>query len=123
DIRWVRCATGRLTSIPFCIIGAATMKMMSRTSMTSTSGITLISDREVDTRRPCLLRPAASGMGITFGTVRLAQILPSRPAFPFASGEVALGDVQELEREVVHLRRVGLHLRRQVVVEIDSRDG
>ena len=35
---------GRSTSSPSVIIGAVTMKMMSRTSMTSTNGVTLISD-------------------------------------------------------------------------------
>ena len=40
-------ALGRLTPIPVCIKGAVTIKMMSRTSMTSTRGVTLISDREV----------------------------------------------------------------------------
>ncbi len=43
-----RLATGRLTSIPRCSIGAVTMKMMSRTSITSTSGMTLISASVVD---------------------------------------------------------------------------
>ena len=42
-------ACGRFTSSPCCIIGAVTMKMMSSTSMTSTSGTTLISASEVAT--------------------------------------------------------------------------
>jgi len=41
-----------LTSTPRCSIGAATMKMMSSTSITSTSGTTLISDSVGFTRRP-----------------------------------------------------------------------
>jgi thiamine monophosphate synthase len=36
---------GNATSIPWCSIGAVTMKMMSSTSMTSTNGVMLISDR------------------------------------------------------------------------------
>ena len=40
-----------------------------------------------------------------------------------ASAEVPLGDVQELEREVVHLRRQELHARCEVVVEIDGGNG
>ena len=47
-----RLATGTLMSMPRCIIGVATMKMISSTSMTSTSGTTLISASWVVTRRP-----------------------------------------------------------------------
>jgi hypothetical protein len=36
-------APGRLTPMPDCIMGAVTMKMMSRTSMTSMNGVMLIS--------------------------------------------------------------------------------
>ena len=52
-------ATGRFTSTPRCSIGAATMKMMSSTSITSTSGMTLISASVEVTRRP--RRAAAAG--------------------------------------------------------------
>lgn len=38
-------AVGRFTVIPDCIMGAVIMKMIRSTSMTSTSGVTLISDR------------------------------------------------------------------------------
>src|SRR5262244_1717108 len=38
---------GRLTWTPVWMIGAVTMKITSRTSITSTRGVTLISDREV----------------------------------------------------------------------------
>ena len=34
---------GKLTSIPCCIIGAVTIKIINNTSMTSTNGVTLIS--------------------------------------------------------------------------------
>src|SRR5688500_13370278 len=47
-----RLATGRLTWTPRCSMGAATMKMMSSTSITSTRGTTLISDSVEVTRRP-----------------------------------------------------------------------
>src|SRR5262244_1617795 len=79
------------------------MKMMSSTSMTSTSGTTLISASDVDTRR---LRPRmriASSLVWTFGTL----------------GEVPFCDVQEFHREVVHLRGEQLHAVRQHVVVID----
>ena len=45
-----RRATGRFTSRPRCSIGAVTMKMTSSTSITSTSGTTLISASDVTTR-------------------------------------------------------------------------
>ena len=51
DRRGLR-ACGRFTCSPCCIIGAVTMKMMSSTSITSTSGTTLISASVVDTRAP-----------------------------------------------------------------------
>ncbi len=37
-------ASGSLTATPFCSIGAMSIMMMSSTSMTSTSGVTLMSD-------------------------------------------------------------------------------
>src|SRR2546425_6304278 len=81
------------------------MKMMSSTSMTSTSGTTLISASDVDTRR---LRPrpgaAASCPVTTFGTL----------------GKVPFCDVQKLHGEVVHFRREDLHTVRQHVV-VDHR--
>ena len=39
------------------------------------------------------------------------------------SGEIAFRDVQELEREVVHLGGEQLHAAREVVVEVDGRNG
>src|ERR1051326_6528526 len=83
------------------------MKMISSTSITSTSGTTLISASEVLTRRPRPRRPLlAAADGWTFGIL----------------GEIPLGDVQELHREVVHLRGKVLHAIRQMVVENHSRN-
>ena len=63
-----RVATGSRTSMPRWIIGDATMKMMSSTSITSTSGTTFISERFVDTRRPRARRPGpVSEAGCTLG--------------------------------------------------------
>ena len=45
-------ASGRSTSTPVCMMGAVTMKTMSKTSMTSTSGVTLISDSVPVSRPP-----------------------------------------------------------------------
>src|SRR6516165_784198 len=80
------------------------MKMMSSTSITSTSGTTLISASEVDTRRR-LARPGVMSSPLwTFGTLR----------------KVPFCDVQEFHREVVHLRREHFDVMRQAVVVDDG---
>src|SRR5207237_6672649 len=83
------------------------MKMMSSTSITSTSGTTLISASELDTRLP---RPrpgaAASCPVATFGTL----------------GEIPFCDVQKFHRKVVHFRGEDLHAVRQHVVKVYRRD-
>src|SRR5438876_8254484 len=89
-------------------MGAVIMKMMSSTSMTSTSGTTLISASVLATRRP----------------------RPSRPRAPFAAGStfgmglggIALGDVEEFHREIVHFRREYLYPLGQKIVEIHGWD-
>jgi len=69
------------------------MKMMSSTSITSTSGTTLISAIDEDTRRTRPPRPVeTSSVGLSFGMAR-------RPPGRSGLREVTLGDVQELERE------------------------
>ena len=61
-------ARGRFTCMPCVIIGAATMKMMSSTSITSTSGTTLISARAVTTRRERPRRgPSTDSSDCSFG--------------------------------------------------------
>mgnify|MGYP003694102261 CR=1 FL=1 len=62
------------------------MKMISSTSITSTSGTTLISDSDVVTRRPRL--PRAGG---------------ARRSAAFPLREIPFGDVQKFHREIVHL--------------------
>src|SRR5260221_526692 len=93
--------------MPRWIIGAVTMKMMSSTSMTSTSGTTLISASVLATRRP---RPS----------------LPAELSRPWIFGmclcEIPFRDVQKLHREIVHLCRADLHPVRQVVVRDDRRN-
>src|SRR5215467_6072483 len=82
------------------------MKMMSSTSITSTSGTTLISASDVDTRRPRPRTGRASPVVWTFGTL----------------GEIPFCDVQKLHREVVHLRGEQLHAGREHVVVVDGRN-
>src|SRR3954447_13523945 len=99
--------------MPCWIIGAATMKMISSTSITSTSGTTLISASEVDTRAPRARLPRPEfpvGIGWTLGTF-----------LRFCLREVPFGDVQELEREIIHLRCEVLHPAGVVIVEIQRR--
>src|SRR5574341_523834 len=72
-------AWGRFTSTPWVIIGAVTMKMIRRTSMTSTSGVTLMS--------AIILR---------------SPPLPSVKAMASHLVRVALEEVQELDGEAVH---------------------
>src|SRR4051812_40873997 len=83
------------------------MKMISSTSITSTSGTTLISASELATRRP-RLRPGAgpAAAGCTLGI----------------SGEVPFRDVEELHGEIVHFRGEQLHFVRQRVIEVDGRN-
>src|SRR5512137_294954 len=107
-------ATGSETSMPRLIIGAVTMKTSSSTSTTSTSGVTLISPSMGVVRRersPRYAEPA-------FDPPDCACIAPGA-----ALREVALDDVQELEREVVHHRREHSGAAGEEVEEDRRRDG
>src|SRR5260370_29559499 len=56
-ISFTVCVFGRLTSMPDCRMGAVIMKMISSTSITSTKGTMLISEREVPVwRASCGIR-------------------------------------------------------------------
>src|SRR5512143_384451 len=90
---------GSRTSIPCWRSGAVTMKMTRRTSITSTRGVTLMSDRAF---------VSSSSRKDIAGSA--------------ASGEMALGQVQELQREVVHLRADHPDLAIEVVVGDEGRD-
>src|SRR5512137_2221918 len=91
--------SGRSTSTPCCSMGAVIMKMMSRTSMTSTSGVTLISASIV----PGVWLPP------------IAMALPLQ--------EMALDDVEEIAGEALHLRRQYADPAHEVVVRHDRRHG
>src|SRR5262249_36113931 len=88
---------GRSTETPCCRMGAVTMKMMSSTSMTSTSGVTLMSEIESPP--------------------------PGPPKAMLLLQEVPLRDVQELGAERVHLRRQHANLSGETVVHDHGRDG
>src|SRR5262249_34503621 len=99
-------AFGRFTSIPRYIIGAVSMKISSRTSTTSTSGMMLISARVVPIRR-------VSADSVLTPIFRRAPRLGNGPA----------QDVQKIHREALHLDRPVLHAIDEVVVADDRRDG
>src|SRR5262245_4283497 len=86
-------------------MGAVSMKISSRTSTTSTSGMMLISARLVPIRRaPC----DSSALNIVAGSARLR-------------GRTAQ-EVQEIHREAFHLDGPVLHTVDEVVVADDGRD-
>src|SRR5690349_5660801 len=89
---------GNSTDTPCWMIGAVTMKMTRSTSITSTSGVTLI----------CAMLPLPP---------RLSK--PAIVLHLISFQEVPLGDVEKLRREVVHLRREHAHLPRERVVGDD----
>src|ERR1035438_5085154 len=77
---------GTSTSMPNSITWAVSMKIMSRTSTTSTKGVTLISERAAP---PRLREPNPPPL------IEIAMASLS---------EAAIGQVEELQREVVHAR-------------------
>src|SRR5207237_8724173 len=97
-------AFGRFTSIPRYIMGAVNMKISSRTSTTSTSGMMLISARLVPIRRePC----GSSALNIVGGSARL--------------GGGAAQQIEKVHREAFHLDGPVLHALDEVVVADDRR--
>src|ERR1700694_991619 len=92
-------ARGRFTSMPRYIIGAVSMKIRSRTSTTSTSGMMLISASVGPIRRPSPL----SRLKAIFGDARDLGGGPRQ-------------EVEQLQREAVHLRGPVLHAVDEVVV-------
>ena len=116
------------TGTPFCSIGAISIMMMSSTSMTSTSGVTLMSDFEaafgaanIHCHRTCLLIHRKSG---------IARASAGRTARATSDSHLdcrllrRLLDevVDQLGRRVVHLDVEVLDAAGQVVVEPHRRD-
>src|SRR2546426_8239131 len=100
-------ARGKFTSMPRYIIGAVSMKIRSRTSTTSTSGMMLISARLVPMRRA---PPGGPALNAIF---RGPRQLRRRTA----------QEVEHVEGESLHLRRPVLHPVDEVVVADDGRNG
>src|SRR2546425_10419248 len=99
---------GRLTSGPFRICGAITMKMISSTSTTSTSGVTLMFD--------CILAGSPSCMG------RPQHLVLRRSDLRPADLRDLEQEVHQLRRSAVHLDLETLHLPREVVEGDHRRD-
>src|SRR2546422_8978848 len=100
-------ARGKFTSMPRYIIGAVSMKIRSRTSTTSTSGMMLISARLVPMRRA---PPGGPALNAIFRR-------------PRQLGRRTAQEVEHVEGESLHLRRPVLHPVDEVVVADDGRDG
>src|SRR5690348_12827543 len=107
--RFVASARGRATSTPWWSMGAAIMKMISSTSITSTSGVTLMSASTGSSSFPPKPPPPP----------RL-NAMASPPRF---LGEVPLGQVEELEGEVLEAAAEDADPVREVVVADERRDG
>src|SRR6202008_2316894 len=98
-------ALGRVTSIPRYIMGAVSMKISSRTSTTSTSGMMLISARLVPIRRGPW---DSSALNIAAGSARLRR--------------GAAQQIEEVHREAFHLDGPVLHAVDEIVVPDDGRN-
>src|SRR5262245_66676269 len=92
--------------MPRYIIGAVSMKMSSRTSTTSTSGMMLISAIDVPTRS---WLPGAPALNAIFGRAGQPRHRPAQ-------------DVEEIEDEAVHFGRPVTDAVDEVVVAHDGRD-
>src|SRR6266487_2413353 len=89
---------GTSTSGPFRICGAITMKMISSTSTTSTSGVMLMA--------ACILAPSPSRMGI----LRVEHRCLDVPLHGPPHLDVPLHDLRHLEQTVHELGRSPIHL-------------
>src|SRR5436309_10917191 len=104
--------SGRRTSTPCWSIVVTTMKMMSSTRQTSTSGVTLMSPLTSSGLPP----PAPNAIA------RL-RLRPGRGG-RYAGARLVLDEVvDELRRGVRHLHLEAVHLVEEVVVQPDGRDG
>src|SRR5581483_3643384 len=93
---------GRLTSMPVCRIGAVTMKITNSTSITSTRGVTLISESDV------CVRPRLSVKAI---------LVCWFAALELRFGVMALDQVQQFQREAVERRRKSFDAVEKLIVK------
>src|SRR5258706_297895 len=107
--RFCALAFGSATSTPWWSMGAAIMKMMSSTSITSTSGVTLMS--------------AITGSSSPFSPPRLKAISLPLKWNQMRSGEIPLREVEELEHEVLHPGAQPAQVLGEIVVGDEGRNG
>src|SRR5688572_165134 len=100
---------GRSTSTPCVISGAVTMKMISKTSMTSTSGVTLMS-------LTAFPRPPPDDMPM------VSPPQHDRTARKVLTEEVPLHDVEKIRGESVHFGLEHPDPRQEVVVRDHGRN-
>ena len=105
--------TGRSTATSTVESGAATMKMMSSTSMTSMNGVTLISCSSEPSSSSPLSRRAAMAH-----SAALAQ-----PDAALAAVEIARDEAQHLGRGVAHQRPIAGDRACELIVDDDRGDG
>src|SRR5215831_9187625 len=117
-------ASGLLTATPCCSIGAMSIMMMSSTNMTSTSGVTLISDLT-----PPFAPPTSIAMGkpLDCGIAESGNCGVSIPQFRnqqiFNCLRRLLDEVvDQLRRGVIHFDVEVLDAAGEVVVEPHGRD-
>src|SRR5713226_7077153 len=107
--RFCALAFGNATSTPWCSMGAAIMKMMSSTSITSTSGVTLMSAITGSSSSPLPPRLKAISFSPTWSQVE--------------SGEIPLRQIEEFEHEVLHPGAQPAQVLGEVVVGDERRNG
>src|SRR5262245_48949166 len=95
---------GRLTSMPRYIIGAVSMKISSSTSTTSTNGMMLISDSDV--------LPLRVSVDETLNAIADRHAVGDRGG----RGGGPREEIQEVEREALHLDGPAAHAIDEVVV-------
>src|SRR2546423_10528633 len=82
--------------MPVCKIGAVTMKITSSTSMTSTSGVTLISASAVCVRPRRLVKAIMIPLAAQFAHWRDSILLTAK---------FTLNQIEQAQAETIHLRR------------------
>src|ERR1019366_6100292 len=103
-LSFTACTLGTSTSMPKSITWAVSMKMISSTSTTSTNGVTLISERLAPPR------------------LRFPDPPPLMQIAILSLSEAAFGQVENLQREIVHARADLAYAVAEEVIENRRRD-
>src|SRR5262249_40314524 len=106
------CAFGNRTSFPRCSIGVTTMKMISNTSTTSTSGVTLIS----------FLMPRPGPTAIAIASALGPQVRQVCRMRVRLAAQLLCHHIQELIGRLRDVHRAGIHPALEKVVEHHRRN-